>query len=160
MRAIVAGVGNVLRGDDGFGAAVARRLASRPLPGGTDVIETGIGGIALLQEILAGCDALIVLDAIDRGAPPGTVFVLAPELDAAEHVADVHLVNPQRVLEMAKAMGALPPRVRIVGCQPATTDELEATLSPAVEAAVEVAVARVDEILAGWEEGPLADARA
>src|ERR671911_368262 len=47
-RILVAGVGNVLRGDDGFGPAVAELLAG-VLPQGAEVIETGTGGIALLQ---------------------------------------------------------------------------------------------------------------
>jgi hydrogenase maturation protease len=147
-RLLVAGVGNPLRRDDGFGPAVAARLPE--LPPGVDVIETGIGGVALLQELLAGCDGLVLVDAVDRGAVPGTVFVLEPEVVEAEHVPDVHLVNPERVLAMAKSMGALPRRVVIVGCQPAETDELEEHLSPAVERAVPVAVAKVEETVRSW----------
>jgi hydrogenase maturation protease len=147
-RLLVAGVGNPLRRDDGFGPAVAARL--RELPPEVDVVETGIGGVALLQELLAGCDGLVLLDAVDRGAAPGTIFVLEPEVVDAEHVPDVHLVNPERVLAMAKGMGALPRRVVIVGCQPADMDELEARLSPPVEAAVPVAIAKVEETIRGW----------
>jgi hydrogenase maturation protease len=147
-RLLVAGVGNSLRRDDGFGPAVAAELGD--LPAGVDVIETGIGGIALLQELLAGCDGLVVVDAVDRGAAPGTVFVLEPEVGDAEHVPDVHLANPQRVLEMAKGMGALPDRVVVIGCQPAETDELESSLSPAVARAVPIAAAKVEETLRGW----------
>ena len=65
---LVACVGNVLRGDDGFGPAVTERLAD--LPDGVEVIETGIGGVALLQELLAGCDGLILIDAVDRRRSP------------------------------------------------------------------------------------------
>ena len=151
-RVLVAGVGNTLRRDDGFGPAVAARLTGLPAP--VEVIETGIGGIALLQELLAGCDGLILVDAVDRGAAPGTVFVLEPDLVEAEHVPDVHLANPQRVLAMAKGMGAMPERVVVVGCQPADTNELDETLSPAVERAVPVAVAKVEETVRSW----LADA--
>src|SRR5262249_13077028 len=70
-RVIVGCVGNVLRGDDGFGPAVAERLTD--LPRGAEVIETGIGGVALLQELMTGCEGLVVIDAVDRGAEPGTV---------------------------------------------------------------------------------------
>jgi hydrogenase maturation protease len=146
-RLLVACVGNLLRGDDGFGPAVADQLR---LPEGAEVIETGIGGIALLQELLAGCDGLVVVDAIDRGAAPGTVFRITPEVGEAEHVADVHLANPERVLTMAKAMGALPDRVAIVGCQPADVDELGEGLSPEVERGVAVAIAQVEELVGGW----------
>jgi hydrogenase maturation protease len=147
-RILVAGVGNVLRADDGFGPAVAARLDD--LPDGVEVVETGIGGIALLQELLAGCDGLVLVDAVDRGAPPGTVFALEPEVDDAVHVPDVHLANPERVLAMAKAMGALPERVLVVGCQPADVDELSEHLSPEVQRAVAVAAARVEEAVRAW----------
>ena len=151
-RVLVAGVGNVLRGDDGFGPAVIGRLGS--LPSGAEAIETGIGGVALLQELLAGCDGLVLVDAVDRGAVAGTLFELAPEVGDAVHVADVHLANPDRVLSMAKTMGALPGRVRIVGCQPGEVDELLGQLSPAVQAAVDPAVATVHRIVGAWLGDP------
>jgi hydrogenase maturation protease len=147
-RVLVAGVGNVLRGDDGFGPAVAAQL--RDLPEQVTVVETGIGGVALLQELMAGYDGLVVIDAVDRGAPPGTVFLITPEVLDAVHVPDVHLANPDRVLSMAKTIGVLPERVRIVGCQPEETEELRETLSPAVQRAVPLAVARIEEIVGAW----------
>jgi hydrogenase maturation protease len=152
-RILVAGVGNVLRGDDGFGPAVVARLGQ--LPAGVDAVETGIGGVALLQEILAGCDGLVLIDAVDRGAAPGTLFELAPEVGEATHVADVHLANPDRVLSIAKSMGALPARVRIVGCQPAEVDTLWEDLSPAVEAAVGRALGVVRRIVDAWLQEPV-----
>ncbi len=147
-RILVAGVGNVLRGDDGFGPAVAGRLG--PLPAEVEVVETGIGGIALLQELMAGCDGLVLIDAVDRGAPPGTVFVLEPEVGDGEHVPDVHLATPERVLTLAKALGYLPPRIAIVGCQAAQVDELGETLSPEVARSLELAAAKVEEIVRAW----------
>ncbi len=148
-RILVGCVGNVLRRDDGFGPALAARLEG--LPPEVEVVETGIGGVALLQELLAGCDGLVLVDAVDRAAAAGTVFVIRPEVPpAAEHVADVHLANPERVLTMAKSMGALPERVVIIGCQPAEVDELDSRLSPEVERALEVAARRVEETVRGW----------
>lgn len=148
-RVLVAGVGNVLRRDDGFGPAVVARLDD--LPPGVRTIETGIGGVALLQELLAEpLEGLVIVDAIDRGAAPGTVFVLEPDVAEAEHVADVHLANPDRVLSMARSMGALPGRVAIVGCQPQDADELGEALTPAVERAVDEAVRMVRETVSGW----------
>jgi hydrogenase maturation protease len=152
-RVIVGCVGNVLRGDDGFGPAVAEQLTD--LPDAVEVVETGIGGIALLQDLLDGCDGLVLIDAMDRGAEPGTVFVIEPKVLDGEHVPDVHLANPERVLTMAKAMGVLPERVLIVGCQPSDVDELGRGLSPAVGRAVEVAVARVDEAVRSWLGEPV-----
>src|SRR5919198_693630 len=88
-RVLIAGVGNLLRGDDGFGPAVVERLGA--LPAGVHAIETGIGGMALLQELMGGWDGLVVVDAVDRGAAPGSVFVLEPTVGPAVHVPDVHL---------------------------------------------------------------------
>jgi hydrogenase maturation protease len=147
-RILVAGVGNVLRGDDGFGPAVTELLGH--LPAGAEVVETGTGGIALLQELMLGCDGLVLIDACDRGAAPGTVFVLEPEVSPGEHVPDVHLANPDRVLSMAKTMGYLPDRVRIIGCQPLEVDELCQGLSPVVVAALPYAVQRIEEIVHAW----------
>jgi hydrogenase maturation protease len=110
--------------------AVAERLTDSPE--GVEVVETGIGGIALLQELLRRLRRADP-DRRDRpGREAGTVFVIEPEVLDGEHVADVHLANPDRVLTMAKAMGALPERIQIVGCQPAELDELERKLSPVV----------------------------
>jgi hydrogenase maturation protease len=147
-RVLVAGVGNVLRRDDGFGIAVTEHLGD--LPEGAELVETGIGGIALLQELLVGCDGLVLIDAVDQGAPPGTVFAIEPEVGEPVHVPDVHLANPQRVLSMAKGMGALPERVLIVGCQPAEVDELEQGLSPEVNGAVAAAAEKVRETVRAW----------
>jgi hydrogenase maturation protease len=148
-RLLVACVGNVLRGDDGFGPAVAARLDGS-LPSGVELVETGIGGIALVQELMAGCDGLVLVDAVDQDAAPGTVFRIEPEVAEAAHVADVHLANPERVLGMAKTMGTLPERVVIVGCQPNEVDELGEGLSPAVGAAVERAAEAVRETVERW----------
>lgn len=147
-RLLVAGVGNVLRGDDGFGAAVIELL--RDLPPDVVVVETGIGGIALLQELMSGYDGLVLIDAVQRDAPPGTVFLITPEVRDAVHVPDVHLANPDRVLSMAKTMGVLPERVLIVGCQPAEVDELRVGLSPEVQRALSVATAKIRETVDAW----------
>lgn len=148
-RVLVGCVGNVLRGDDGFGPAVAERLS---LPAGARLVETGIGGIALLQELMAGWDGLVLVDAVDRGAEPGTIFRITPEVGEAVHVPDVHLANPERVLSTAKGLGVLPARIMIVGCQPSQVDELGEGLSPVVERAVEPAAREVERTVRGWLE--------
>lgn len=147
-RILVAGVGNTLRGDDGFGPAVTELLGH--LPAGAEVIETGTGGVALLQELMVGCDGLVLIDACDRGAEPGTVFVLEPEVGEGVHVPDVHLANPDRVLSMAKTMGYLPDRVRIIGCQPLDIEEMCQGLSPVVQRALPYAVKKIEEIVDAW----------
>ena len=154
MRVLVAGVGNVLRTDDGFGVEVARRLADLDLPAGVRVVETGIGGIALVQELQDGWDALILLDTVDRGRAPGTVLVIEPEVVDVEALtweqrhdmlADMHLATPERALMLARALQVLPATVLLVGCQPTDPDLVGTELSPPVAAAVAVAI---DEVLA------------
>lgn len=147
------GVGNVLHGDDGFGVEVARRLGSRPLPAGVTLAETGIGGIHLVHELMAGYDALVVVDTVDRGRPPGTVMVIEADVtDVAElpveerHdlLADMHLATPERALMVARAAGVLPERTIIVGCQPAEIDALGIGLTSPVSQAVDHAVTEVE----------------
>ena len=143
-------VGNVLRRDDGFGPAVAARLGD--VPPGVDVVETGIGGVALLQELMAGCDGLIVVDAVDRGAEPGSVFVVVPNVAEYDNVPDMHLANPDRVLSIARGLGCLPPRILMVGCEPADADDMGQELSAPVARAVDVAVREVQEAVRAWRE--------
>ena len=140
-------MGNVLRRDDGFGYAVAERLTD--LPEGVEVLETGIGGIPLLQELMQGCEGLVLVDAVDRGAEPGTVFLIEPDIGEPSNVPDMHLANPDQVLAMAKGMDILPPRVLLVGCQ-LGDDGLGEELTPAVARAVEGAAASVRETLRTW----------
>lgn len=163
---LVAGFGNVLRRDDGFGVAVVRRLQSEPLPAGVRLLEVGIGGLALVQELLAGRQGpqttrgepgapwrrLVVVDAVRRGGAPGTLYLLEPQvpdpaaLEPAERQAlltDLHQAEPSRALLLARALGVLPAEVLLLGCEPAECDELGLELTPAVARAVEPAVRRV-----------------
>src|SRR5215813_9693767 len=101
MRVLIAGVGNVLRGDDGFGVEVLRRL-EQDLAGadGVRFFESGIAGVGLVQQLIDGYDALVILDALDRGAEPGTVFVLEPEPPAGPgpgEGVDLHQAGPEAV---------------------------------------------------------------
>lgn len=163
LRVLVAGVGNVLRGDDGFGVAVAQALAlSGKHAGEVEVFESGIAGIPLVQELMDGYDALIIADAVDRGREPGTVYVIEPEVadpsdvdPAALHasLADAHYAEPSRVLVLAKALDVLPPKVFIIGCQPAVLDELGADLSATVRDAVPVAIDRIEALIESLKRG-------
>lgn len=156
MKVLIAGVGNLLRGDDGFGVVVAERLLRDELPPGVRVIEVGIGGIHLVQELLDSYDALIVVDALDLGRPPGSVVVMRPEvldvhaLSSAERhdqLADVHYATPERALMLAAALARLPEPTWLVGCQAADADTFGEGLSPPVEAAVEPAIAEVRRLV-------------
>lgn len=152
-RVLVAGVGNVLRADDAFGVEVAHRLMEMDdLPPGVHVVETGIAGIALVQELQDGYDALVVVDAVDRARPPGTVMLITPDVidvnalswdEKHDLLADMHLATPERALMLARALGVLPPHVLMVGCQPVDADAVGQEMSDQVAAAVDVAVVEI-----------------
>ncbi len=153
MKILIAGMGNVLRGDDAFGIRAAQALAeSGRVSPDVHVYEAGIAGIPLVQELMNGFDALIVIDAVDRGAAPGTLFVLEPgepepdDIDPArlhQSMVDAHYADPSKVLLLARAIKVCPPQVFIVGCQPAFVEEAVEGMHPAVERAVPLAVERI-----------------
>lgn len=150
MRILVAGVGNVLRGDDGFGVAVAQRLLEQGVPEGVQVLDIGIGGIHLVQELQAGADALVVIDAVDLGSVPGTVVVQRPdirEIDGPDDLADVHYATPERALMFARGLDVLPASVWLVGCQVVDAERLGEGLSPEVAGAVEPAAGEVRRLV-------------
>ena len=167
VRVLIAGVGNLLRGDDGFGVDVAQRLLACPpcIPGATvTIIETGIGGLHLVQELLVGYDALVILDAVERGVAPGALFLLEPErVEPArwptevrrDFFADTHYAEPSHALALAEGVGALPPRVLIIGCQIAVVDDLLHGLTPAVARAVDHITRHAPRILGDWLESPV-----
>lgn len=161
-RLLVACVGNVLRADDGFGVAVAEHLAEEPLPPDAALIETGIGGMGIVHELMSGYDALIVVDTVERGAPPGTLFVLEPDVPDPGSLpvdrwrtlfSNLHLAEPSRVLLLARAFHVLPERVLLVGCQPESCDELRQGLSEPVEAAVSAAARAIRQLLESLAAG-------
>ena len=154
-RILITGVGNVLRQDDGFGIVVIEALRERGnLPGNVTILETGIAGIRLVQELFDGYDVLMMVDAVQRGGEAGQLYLLeadVPSIDnftfdqRNEFVADMHFTNPTRAMMLAKAINVLPSQVYIVGCESAAHDDFALGLSPEVAAAVPKAVARIDE---------------
>lgn len=160
-KMLIAGMGNVLRGDDGFGVEVAKRLADRQqLAAGVRVVEVGIGGIHLVQELMDGFEMLVVIDAVERGSPPGTIHLLSAEVpdlsgwteDArGDFLADMHYTTPAKALILAKALGVLPPSVFILGGQPAATDAIGIGLSEPMARAVSEAVQTIESLVQRWQ---------
>lgn len=149
-RVLVAGVGNVFLGDDGFGVAVARRLAGECLPEGTRVADFGIRGTHLVFELLDPPDLLILVDATARGGAPGTLYVIDPEIEAVDGHAGTpavgHALAPAVVLATVRSLLGRLPRTRVVGCEPSSlTEGME--LSPAVQRAVEPAALMVRRLI-------------
>lgn len=159
VEILVAGFGNVLRGDDGFGVAVAQRLLDGPVPDGVRVLDVGIGGIHMIQELLHGSNGLVVVDAADLGRDPGTLLVLAPEPDdlagldvmaRREALADMHYATPQRALTLADGLGIMPERTVLLVCQAGDADGWGEGLSAAVAEAVGHAADEVRRIVTGF----------
>lgn len=152
-RVLVAGVGNIFLGDDGFGCEVARRLAGQPVPDGVRVVDYGIRGMHLAYDLLEGYDALVLVDALPGDGRPGDVTVLevGPE-DLGNGEFDAHGMDPVAVLANLEGLGGELPRTLIVGCQPLDLEE-RIGLTPDVSAAVDVAVSTVRELLEDLRNG-------
>jgi hydrogenase maturation protease len=174
-RMLIAGVGNIFLGDDGFGPEVANRLAEVRLPGWVRVADYGISGMHLAYDLADGYDAAILIDAAPRGDKPGTVNVLdvtaEPRADAgpaaeaigASRLFDAHGMQPEVVLGVLDMLGARSPRILVVGCEPASVDygmELSEPVASAVDEAVQVVLDLVAEAGRGRESPGAAGAPA
>lgn len=151
-RVLVAGIGNLFLGDDGFGCAVAQALADEPLPDGVEVEDYGVRGLDLAYA-LASYHAAVLVDAVPLDDAPGTVALIEPHLEEeAPAEIETHGMDPVRVLRLASELGGLPERVLVVGCRPERvlppdSDEVSVELSPSVRAAVEEAVRLVRSLV-------------
>jgi hydrogenase maturation protease len=146
----VAGIGNVFLGDDGFGVALAGRLADVPLAAGVEVVDFGIRGMDLAYALLEGYDAAVLLDATPRGEPPGTLYVIEADVAAGDVAPEAHGMDPATVLALVRSLGGTPPRTLVVGCEPQTRlgeDEIVGELSQPVRAALDEAVGLVASVL-------------
>jgi hydrogenase maturation protease len=151
-RVLVAGIGNVFLGDDGFGVAVVDRLSRTKLPAWVKVADYGIRGMDLAYA-LADYELAILVDAVPRGGVPGTVYVIEAAIDELEPTLDTHGMDPVKVLSLAQELGKMPDRVIVVGAEPksvlsADADEVVVELSGPVRAAVDEAVRAVGSLLA------------
>jgi hydrogenase maturation protease len=151
-RVLVAGIGNVFLGDDGWGVALAGRLATRALPRGVDVADFGIRGMDLAYA-MQDYAAVVFLDATPRGESPGTLYVIEPDLDDVAMTIDAHGMDPVKVLALARTLGAETlPRTLVVGCEPQTRmsaedERIVAELTEPVRASLDAAVTLVEDLL-------------
>jgi hydrogenase maturation protease len=154
-RMLIAGVGNIFLGDDGFGVEVARRLAAFELPDWVRVADYGISGMHLAYDLAEGYETTILIDASPRGGEAGTVYVIEvgagsppatpreglPGPTGENPLLDAHGMQPDVVFSMLDMLGADAGRVLVVGCEPASIDEgigLSAPVAAAVDEAVRV----------------------
>ncbi|MEU5123475.1 hydrogenase maturation protease [Streptomyces asoensis] len=158
-RTLVAGIGNVFLGDDGFGVETARRLAGRRLPGHVEVVDIGVRGVHLAYQLLDGYDTLVLVDATARGEAPGTLYVIEHQEGDGDRdgpapgapVLDGHRMTPDTVLALLGTLcagtgGEPPRRVLVVGCEPASVEERMGLSAPVADA-VPRAVRLIEELL-------------
>lgn len=152
MSILVACIGNIFEGDDGFGCEVAAELARRRLAG-VRVVDFGIRGIDLTYALMDGQDLTIFVDSVSRGGDPGTIYTIEPDLaglEAGGYGFDAHRMDPLEVLRSAVAMGAKPGRILLVGCEPGELggEEGRMGLTDAVAAAVPLAAEMIESLIA------------
>jgi hydrogenase maturation protease len=165
---LVAGVGNLFMGDDGFGVEVAQRLARRSLPDAVRVVDFGIRGFDLACALVDGADVSILVDACPRGAAPGTVSIIEPDLDAIEApdgqqpTIEAHGLDPLNVLRLAKQMDGSLKTILLVGCEPQSLggDDGHIGLSEPVEAAIDDAVQMIESLIDRIRSGDWPPAKA
>jgi hydrogenase maturation protease len=156
---LIAGIGNIFLGDDGFGVEVARRLLARPQADQVRVVDFGIRGFDLAYALQDGFETTILIDAYPHGQQPGTITVIEPALNDLDATGgdfvQPHAMNPMNVLRMARAMKGSMNRVLLVGCEPQDLggDEGHMGLSGVVEAAVDEAVNKIDIVVNRILEG-------
>ena len=151
---LIAGIGNIFMGDDGFGVEVTKRLRERTWPPGVRVADFGIRSFDLAFALVDNCDVAILVDALQRGEVPGTLYVFEPDLADLDELSPVnmegHGLHPAQVLQMAKLFGEPPKRILVVGCEPAITGFAEGgqmNLSPPVQASLKEAVRQIEALV-------------
>jgi hydrogenase maturation protease len=166
-RVLIAGVGNVFLGDDGFGVEVARRLAAADLPDWAHVVDYGIRGMHLAYDLANGYESAILIDATPRGGEPGTIYVIEPDLSgppaaagadgglAGNPMFNAHGMQPDVVFGMLGMLDAGSRQVLVVGCEPASVDYgmgLSRPVAGAVDEAVRVVLDLISAAAAAGED--------
>ena len=151
---LVAGIGNIFLGDDGFGCEVVRRLGERELPEGVEVRDFGIRGMDLAYALMEPYEAIVFVDAVPRGEEPGTVYLIEADVpDEGEVALDTHGMDPVSVIRLARVLGAEVPSTLVVGCEPKLVlsgedyDDMLMELSEPVQRAVGEAVKLVESVV-------------
>jgi len=152
QRTVVLGLGNMLMTDDGIGLAALARLQDEWfVPRQVELVDGGTWGMNLLP-IIETADRVLVLDAIDSGAEPGTLSVLrdaeVPRVLAQK--LSPHQIDLREVLALAALRGTLPDELVALGVQPGVV-EMGTDLSPVVQARLGDLVALAAEQLRAWD---------
>lgn len=155
-KILIAGVGNELKQDDAFGIEFVKKFRERAKGSDSiEIMEVGIGGIHLVQELHVQYDILVLVDAVSWGEPAGHIYFRElekvadieemPVFEKRAFLADMHYTNPIRALMLAKALRVLPPRVYILGCEAAEHDDFALGMSEVVINAVPKAIEKLEK---------------
>lgn len=147
QRILVAGIGNIFLGDDGFGPEVLRHVGlTEPSVRLTDY---GIRGMHLAYDLLADWEALVLVDALPCRGAPGTVHVFEADHESLTATVglDAHAMDPATVFASLNALGGTAPYTVVVGCEVADVED-RMGLSDDVAAAVPDAVHAIDDVVA------------
>ena len=150
-RTVVIGLGNPIMGDDGLGIAALERLREMwDIPPEVELVDGGTWGLNLLP-IIEDAERVLLIDAIDVAARPGTETVI-PRERLPRYLAtkiSPHQVDLCDVLALAELRGTLPEHTTAVGLQPERV-EMSSELSPTLRAGLDGLVGFVVRLLAAW----------
>ncbi|OBI95086.1 peptidase M52 [Mycobacterium alsense] len=156
-RILVAGIGNIFLGDDGFGCEVVRNADIPRDDSSVRVVDYGIRGMHLAYDLLEDWDTLVLVDAVPNRGSPGTLHVFRADLEAddePDHASgsaaigmDGHSMDPAAVFASLRALGGSPPYTVVVGCEAGSVEE-GIGLSVPVAEAVPRAARAVGELVA------------
>ncbi len=149
-KILVACLGNIFYGDDGFGVEVAKELLKKDLLENVTVKDFGIRGVDLAFELAEDYELVILVDTMKVGAKSGSVFVLEPKLDGQNNEEISHDLTPAKALQLAQNLKAKPKKMLLVACKPVNL-EFNDEMSEAVKKAVGIAVEKVLEIIGETE---------
>ena len=123
-----------------------------------EVADFGISGLDLAYALLDGYDAVILVDAIARGEPPGTLYLIEPQVeepledDSPDGLIEAHSLNPATVLRLVRRLGGRIERLWLVGCEPspeslASEEAALGVLAAPVAAGIDEAVAMILDLI-------------
>ncbi len=144
-RVLIAGVGNIFFGDDGYGCEVISRMRDEIYPDDVRIEDYGIRGTHLSFELMSGYEGAILIDAVPKGGEPGSLYVIEPDVQAAAGTADAHSMDLSTVFAFMRTLDGVLPRILIIGCEPGSASD-EMSLSEPVEQAVGRTIPLVREV--------------
>jgi hydrogenase maturation protease len=156
-RILVAGIGNIFLGDDGFGSEVIRNAEIPRDDSSVRVTDYGISGMHLAYDLLDGWDTLVLVDAVPSRGNPGTlhVFQADHESGSAAPGVDGHGMDPAAVFASLRALGGRPPYTVVVGCEAGSVEEGMGLTEPVANAVPRAARAVAEIVAALQKPAPL-----